>query len=145
MTVKPGVFVARRWPAVLEARLRQRCDVVLNRDDKSLSADEFRDALVRFDAVPPAVTDRLGSEALDVPKARTKILANYGVGFGHIDVPQAAEQGITIANTPDVLPECTADHLAMSLILMAARRAGHGEREVRAGQWTGWRPTHLVG
>lgn len=141
---KPSVLVTRRWPAAVEARLRQRYDVVLNRDDKALSVEEFRDALGRFDAVLPTVTDRLGAEALDVPKARTKILANYGVGFSHIDVPKAAEQGITITNTPDVLSECTAD-LAMTLMLMAARRAGEGERELRAGQWTGWRPTHLVG
>jgi len=31
------------------------------------------------------------------------------------------------------------------MLLMAARSAGEGERELRAGQWTGWRPTHLIG
>ena len=51
---------------------------------------------------------------------------------------------MTVTNTPDVLSECTAD-LAMTLMLMAARRAGEGEREVREGRWSGWRPTHLVG
>ena len=49
-----------------------------------------------------------------------------------------------VTNTPDVLSECTAD-IAMTLLLMVARRASEGERELRAGQWTGWRPTHLVG
>ena len=81
---------------------------------------------------------------MDVPKAQTKILANYGVGYSHIDVTAAARHGIAITNTPDVLSECTAD-LAMTLMLMVARRAGDGERELRAGEWTGWRPTHLVG
>jgi lactate dehydrogenase-like 2-hydroxyacid dehydrogenase len=71
-------------------------------------------------------------------------MANYGVGFSHIDLGSAKRHGIAVTNTPDVLSECTAD-LAMMLLLMVARRAGEGERELRAGGWTGWRPTHLVG
>ena len=141
---RPSVLVTRRWPAAVEARLSERYDVELNRSDKPLSPGQFREALRRYDAVLPTVTDKLGPDALDVPKARTRILANYGVGFSHIDVGLAARHGMTITNTPDVLSECTAD-LAMTLMLMVARRAGDGERELRAGQWTGWRPTHLVG
>ncbi len=76
--------------------------------------------------------------------ARAKIIANYGVGFSHIDVAACARGGILVTNTPDVLTDATAD-LAITLILMAARRAGEGEREVRAGNWTGWRPTHMIG
>ncbi|MGB1208718.1 MAG: 2-hydroxyacid dehydrogenase, partial [Paracoccaceae bacterium] len=75
---------------------------------------------------------------------QTRILANYGVGYSHIDTARAAALGITVTNTPDVLSDCTAD-IAMTLMLMALRRAGEGERELRAGDWTGWRPTHLVG
>ncbi|MFY2825098.1 2-hydroxyacid dehydrogenase, partial [Ruegeria sp. MALMAid1280] len=58
--------------------------------------------------------------------------------------PSARDLGMTVTNTPDVLSECTAD-LAITLLLMVARRAGEGERELRAGNWSGWRPTHLVG
>ena len=75
---------------------------------------------------------------------RTRIIANFGVGVNHIDLSAARAQGIAVTNTPDVLSECTAD-LAMALLLMSARRAGEGERELRAGQWIGWRPTHLIG
>ncbi|MEM9343629.1 MAG: D-glycerate dehydrogenase, partial [Pseudomonadota bacterium] len=89
-------------------------------------------------------TDKIGADALDVPKAQTKIFANYGVGYTHIDVESAKTRGIAITNTPDVLSECTAD-IAMTLMLMVARRAGDGERELRSGNWTGWRPTHLIG
>jgi lactate dehydrogenase-like 2-hydroxyacid dehydrogenase len=49
-----------------------------------------------------------------------------------------------VTNTPGVLTDATAD-IAMTLMLMLCRRAGEGERELRAGNWTGWRPTHLVG
>jgi len=141
---KPTVLVTRRWPTAVEAKLSANYDVELNRNDRPLTSAEFREAIQRYDAVLPTVTDKIGAQALDVPKARTKIFANYGVGFTHIDVERAKTHGIAITNTPDVLSECTAD-LAMTLMLMVARRAGDGERELRAGNWDGWRPTHLVG
>ncbi|HEY5417971.1 MAG TPA: NAD(P)-dependent oxidoreductase, partial [Gemmatimonadaceae bacterium] len=40
--------------------------------------------------------------------------------------------------------EDTAD-LAIMLMLAAARRTSEGERQLRAGDWAGWRPTHLLG
>ena len=141
---KPSVLVTRRWPAAVEQRLADHYDVELNRSDRPLTPVEFREAIQRYDAVLPTVTDKISAQALDVPKARTRILANYGVGYTHIDVEKAKTHGIAITNTPDVLSECTAD-LAMTLMLMVARRAGEGERELRAGSWDGWRPTHLVG
>ena len=142
--VKPSVLVTRRWPAAVEAQLAENYNAVLNTGDKPMTPAEIRDALKRYDAVLPTVTDTLSAEALDVNAAQTKILANYGVGYSHICEPSARNLGMTVTNTPDVLSECTAD-LAMTLLLMVARRAGEGERELRAGGWTGWRPTHLVG
>ncbi len=142
--VKPSVLVTRRWPAAVEAQLAENYNTVLNTGDIPMSPGEIRDALKTYDAVLPTVTDTLSAEALDVPGAQTRILANYGVGYSHICEPSARDLGMTVTNTPDVLSECTAD-LAMTLLLMVARRAGEGERELRAGGWTGWRPTHLVG
>ena len=142
--VKPSVLVTRRWPKAVEEKLAANYNVELNRSDRPLNATEFREAIQKFDAVLPTVTDKLGPDALDVPRAQTKILANYGVGYTHIDVEKAKTHGIAVTNTPDVLSECTAD-LAMTLMLMVARRAGDGERELRAGNWSGWRPTHLIG
>lgn len=142
--VKPSVLVTRRWPAAVEAQLMDRYDTVLNRGDTPMTPAEIREALKTYDAVLPTVTDQLNAEALDVPAAKTRIIANYGVGYSHICEPAARSLGVTVTNTPDVLSECTAD-LAMTLLLMVARRAGEGEREVRSGAWTGWRPTHLVG
>lgn len=142
--VKPSVFITRRWPAAVEARLTERYNATFNKDDHPLLPAELREVVKHYDAVLPTVTDKFGAEALDVRKPKAKILANYGVGFSHIDVAKAADHGMMITNTPDVLSECTAD-LAMTLMLMVARRAGEGEREVRAGAWTGWRPTHLIG
>ena len=141
---KPKVLVTRRWPAAVEAALCEKFDVVLNRGDVPLFSHEFRQAFLDYDAVLPTVTDKIGPDAMELADPRTKLLANYGVGYTHIHMPSAQAHGMVVTNTPDVLSECTAD-LAMTLMLMAARRAGEGEREVRNGQWTGWRPTHLVG
>lgn len=141
---KPRIFTTRRWPEAVEAKLAERFDLVLNTDDRPLQTEEFRDAFRDFDAVLPTVTDKLGAAAFEVAAPRTKILGNFGVGFSHIDTEAAKRCGMVVSNTPDVLSDCTAD-IAMTLMLMAARRAGEGERELRDGQWTGWRPTHLIG
>ncbi|MDU9005248.1 2-hydroxyacid dehydrogenase [Sedimentitalea todarodis] len=141
---KPKVLVTRRWPSAVEAQLAQHFDTVLNVSDTPMTPEDFKAALASYDAVLPTVTDKIGAPELELARPQTKILANYGVGFSHIDMARVADHGICVTNTPDVLSECTAD-LAMTLLLMAARRAGEGEREVRQGMWSGWRPTHLIG
>ena len=141
---KPKVLLTRSWPAAVETKMAEVFDIERNRDDKPLGPAILRAAMSQFDAILPTVTDRLPAAVFDLPNARTRILANYGVGFAHIDTEAAKSQGITVTNTPDVLSDCTAD-IAMTLLLMVARRASEGERELRDGRWTGWRPTHLIG
>ncbi len=141
---KPRVLVTRRWPEAVEAKMAQAFDLHLNTSDQPLSQADLRDAMGQYDAILPTVTDRLPAAVFDGSATRTRILANYGVGFAHIDTEAAKARGIAVTNTPDVLSECTAD-IAMTLLLMVARRAGEGERELREGRWTGWRPTHLIG
>ena len=72
------------------------------------------------------------------------MIATFSVGFDHIDVAAASARGIAVCNTPDVLSVTTAE-TALLLILAAARRAGEGERLMRAGRWQGWAPTQLLG
>lgn len=142
--MKPKVLVTRRWPEPCEARLHALFDTTLNPNDRPLNQQELQDAVCRFDAVLPTVTDRIGADILGVEPLRCRILGNFGVGYNHIDLRAAKARGITVTNTPGVLTDATAD-VAMLLILMAARRAGEGERLLRAGQWSGWNPTQLLG
>jgi len=128
----------------VEHALAERFDVRLNVDDHPMSADELRAALLEADALLCTVTDLLTADVLDVESCRTRILANFGVGYNHIDVAAARRLGMVITNTPDVLTDDTAD-LAIALMLAVARRMGEGERQLREGDWTGWRPTHLLG
>ena len=141
---RPLVLVTRRLPAPVERELAESFDAVLNPDDAPLDAGSLRRALSRSDGVLCTVTDRIDASILDVQPLRTRILANFGVGFEHIDRAAAAARGITVTNTPGVLTDDTAD-LAITLLLMAARRASEGERLVRTGNWTGWGPTHHLG
>ncbi|KSV94964.1 D-glycerate dehydrogenase [Sinorhizobium sp. GL28] len=144
MSSKPRILVTRRWPAAVEQVLAERFDVTLNEGDVPMTAEGLADALRTYDAVLPTVSDRLPAELFAGGGLRAKILGNYGVGYNHIDVAAAKAANIVVTNTPGVLTDCTAD-IAMTLLLAVARRAGEGERQVRAGEWTGWRPTHMIG
>ncbi|WP_101065492.1 2-hydroxyacid dehydrogenase [Roseovarius salinarum] len=141
---RPSVLVTRAWPAAAEARLEEVADATFRHPDRPMTGDEFLAAAGRYDAILPTVSDHLPEAFYDTAAGRVKLLANYGVGFNHIDLDRARAAGIAVTNTPGVLTDCTAD-MAMGLLLAAARRIGEGERELRAGQWAGWRPTHLVG
>ncbi|HEX5004561.1 MAG TPA: D-glycerate dehydrogenase [Gemmatimonadales bacterium] len=137
----PVVAVTRRLPAPVESALAERFTVRLNRDDLPLDADGLRQALASADAVLCTVSDAISAEVIAVKPLRATLLANFGVGFNHIDLTAARARGLAVTNTPGVLTDDTAD-LAIALMLMACRRLGEGERELRGGRWTGWRPTH---
>src|SRR5207247_8712497 len=70
--------------------------------------------------------------------------ATAGVGFDRVAAASAKGRGLVVTTTPDVLTDDTADDAVM-LMLMVARRGAEGDRLVRAGAWTGWGPTHLLG
>jgi len=140
---KPRVIISRKWPAAVEAGLERRFDVTLNGADLALTSDELKDALDSYDAVCPTVTDKVDAEVLANPK-RAKILGQFGVGFNNIDIAAAKAAGLVVTNTPGVLTDATAD-IALTLLLNVARRTWEGESMLRAGEWTGWRPTQLMG
>lgn len=144
MTQKPSILVTRRWPDAVERVLSERFDASFNVPDIAMDTGALAEALRSFDAVLPTVSDRFPASLFDGDNIRTKILGNFGVGYNHIDIAAAKRCGIVVTNTPGVLTDCTAD-IAMSLLLSVARRAGEGERQVRAGEWAGWRPTHMIG
>lgn len=138
------VLVTRRWPEVVEKYIRKTFDATLNEDDKSLDSQTLQQAMRDYDVLMPTVTDAVTADILSVEGRRVKMIGNFGVGFNNIDIEAAKKENIIVSNTPDVLTDCTAD-IAMSLMLMVARRLGEGERHLRQGDWTGWRPTHMMG
>lgn len=141
----PSLLITRPLPSrVLEAAAA-RFAVTLREETSPMSGAEMRAALRDFDAVLPTLGDRFQADVFaDVAHPRARILANFGVGYNHIDTAAAHAAGLAVSNTPGAVTDATAD-IAMTLILMTARRAGEGERLVRAGRWKGWHPTQMLG
>lgn len=141
---RPKILLTRRWPSAVETVLSERFDATFNLEDMPMSPDAIADALRAYDAVLPTVSDKLPASVFAGGAVRTRILGNFGVGYNHIDIAAATARGIAVTNTPGVLTDCTAD-IAMLLLLSVARRGGEGERQIRAGEWKGWCPTHMIG
>ena len=142
---RPKILLTRRWPGAVERRLAGRYEASFNPGDQPLSAEQLGAAIRDHDAFCPTVSDAIDASVLEQARGgAVRIIGNYGVGVNHIDLKAAADLGLVVTNTPGVLTDATAE-LAMLLVLMSARRAGEGERELRSGGWTGWRPTHNVG
>lgn len=138
------VLISRMLPDKVYPSL-DGLDVTRRDETSSLSGDEMRAALREFDGVICTLGDEFSADVFaDVPNPRCKILANFGVGYNHIDVDAAKGAGVAVTNTPGAVTDATAD-VAMTLMLMSARRAGEGERLVRSGAWKGWHPTQMLG
>ena len=142
---RPRILQTRRWPEDAEKALAAHFEVTIDQEDKPLSNAELIETLRYHDGVAATVTDRFDATVFEAIRGSSlKIIANFGVGVNHIDLNAAKEAGIVVSNTPGVLTDATAD-IALTLMMMVMRRTGEGERELREGGWTGWRPTHLLG
>lgn len=139
------LLITRKLPDPVLTKAGEVFDVTVRDNTAPLSRDELVQSLSDYDVVLPTLGDAYSADVFDaVPEPRTKLLANFGVGYNHIDAKAAKTAGIAVTNTPGAVTDATAD-IAMTLMLMTCRRAGEGERMVRAGQWEGWHPTQLLG
>lgn len=144
MSDKPSVLVGRKLPDAVEARLSRDYDPILNPTDKLYSADELIELSAKVDAILPCHSEHLSADVISKLSDRVKIIANFSVGYDHVDTAAAKERGIVVTNTPDVLSDATAE-IAMLLMLGAARRASEGDRLVRTKAWKDWSPAFMVG
>ena len=139
------LLITRCLPDTVVARAKTRFDVTYRDKPTPLAPADLRQALQKYDAILPTLGDLFRADVFaEVPHPRAKLLANFGVGYNHIDVHAARAAGLQVTNTPGAVTDATAD-IAMTLILMTARRAGEGERLLRSGNWTGWHPTQMLG
>jgi lactate dehydrogenase-like 2-hydroxyacid dehydrogenase len=137
------LLITRALPEATLAAARARFDVTLRAETTGLTVAEAAAALRNYDAILPTLGDGFAAAAF-TGAIRCGVLGNFGVGYNHIDVAAARAAGVCVSNTPDAVTDATAD-IGLTLILSACRRAGEGERLVRAGQWTGWQPTQMLG
>ena len=141
---RPTLVVTRHLPDAVEARAARDFDARLNPEDTPLSGADIVARAQGAQAVLCSAGDRLDAGTIAALPDSVRILATFSVGTDHIDLKAAEARGLVVTNTPDVLTDATAD-IALLLMLGAARRASEGDRMVRAGAWTGWTPTQLLG
>ncbi len=140
-----SLWITRPLPEAVVDAARARFDVTVRASVTPVPQDEMIAALGTYDAILPTLGDPLSAETFAAASnLRTGVLANFGVGYNHIDARAADAAGIAVSNTPGAVTDATAD-IALTLILMTCRRAGTGERLVRKGAWEGWHPTQLLG
>jgi glyoxylate reductase len=141
---KPLVVATRKLPEATESELSALFDARLNASDQPMDAAALIAAAESADVLVPTVTDRITAEVIDGAGPRLRLIANFGVGFNHIDLAAAKRRNIAVSNTPGVLTDATAD-IAMTLLLMVTRRALEGAKVLESGRFTGWCPTWMMG
>ena len=143
---KPILLVTRKLPEAVEARAARDYEARLNPGDEPWFRDgaELARRAEGAAGILCAAGDPMGAATIAALPGTVKAVATFSVGTDHLDLGAARARGIVVTNTPEVLSFATAE-VAFTLMLMAARRAGEGERLVRAGRWGGWAPTQLMG
>jgi lactate dehydrogenase-like 2-hydroxyacid dehydrogenase len=142
--MRKKILATRMWPQTVFKKMAETYDVTFDLADRPLTSDDLARAMGEFDILCPTITDRIRATMIAAPHRRVQMIANFGAGCEHIDLDAAKAAGVIVTNTPDVLTQSTAE-LGILLMLMAARRAGEGERQLRAGGWPGWHPVHMMG
>lgn len=137
------VFVTAEMPEEVLALIRQEHQVESYAADPPIDRQTLLKSVADKAGLLCTITDRIDTELLACAKA-LKVIANFGVGFEHIDLAAATQRGIPVTNTPGVLTDTTAD-LAFALILATARRVVEGDRRVREGKFQYWAPLLFLG
>src|ERR1044071_9035588 len=145
MSSKPLVIVTRKLPDPIETRMMELFNVRLNTEDAPMTQAALVEAVKAADVLVPTVTDRIDAAVLSQAGEKLRLIASFGTGVDHIDLASARQRGITVTNTPGVLTEDTAD-MTMALILAVPRRLAEGSVVLTGDtEWTGWRPTWMLG
>ena len=137
------ILVTRKLLQSNEDRLKTLYDVKLNSNDELYSQKKLIELSKDCDGILSALTDKLDSETINKLPKSVKILSNFAVGFGNIDIAAAKKINITVTNTPEVLTDATAE-IGILLILGACRRASEGIEGAKASNWK-WSADYLIG
>ena len=137
------ILVTRRLLRSNEDRIKELYDANLNLNDELYSQDKLIELSQGCDGVLSALTDKLDEKTINRLPDSVKILSNFAVGFGNIDLEAAKKRNIIVTNTPEVLTDATAE-IGVLLILGACRRASEGIQGARDADWK-WSADYLIG
>ena len=140
------VFVARSIPGTALDKLKNSGhEVNISDYDRSATAQELLEKGKGADALLTLLTDKIDGEVIDAIGPQLKVVSNYAVGFDNINVPEATERGVVVANTPsDEVNEAVAEH-SWALMLALARRIVEADEATRRGAYKGWEPGIFLG
>ena len=137
------VFIARKLLKSNEKRMSEIWDAKLSSEDKVYSQNELIELSRDCDGILCSIVDKFDAETINKLSDKVKIISNFAVGFGNIDLKTAKQRNIIVTNTPDVLTDATAE-IAILILLGAARRATEGRKWVEKKNWT-WSSDFLMG
>ena len=137
------ILITRRLLRSCEDKAKELFDANFNFNDELYSQKKLIELSSGCDGILSALTDKLDAEIINQLPESVKIISNFAVGFGNIDLEAAKKRGIAVTNTPDVLTDATAE-IGMLLILGACRRAAEGIESARDGGWK-WSADYLIG
>ena len=137
------ILITRKLFNSSEKYASQIFDVKLNKEDKLLTIEELINKSVDCDGILSSITDKLDADIIFKLSNKVKIISNFAVGFGNIDIKAAKKRNIVVTNTPDVLTDATAE-IAILVLLGAARRAKEGLQYVNKKNWR-WSADFLNG
>ena len=137
------ILVTRRLLKACEEKAKNFFDAQLNANDELYSQSKLIELSQGCDAILSSLTEKMDEETINKLPETIKIISNFAVGFGNIDLEAAKKRKIVVTNTPDVLTDATAE-IAMLLILGAARRAAEGIEYARNSNWK-WSADFLIG
>ena len=137
------VLITRKLLRSNEERISKLWDAKLNLNDEIYSQNKLIELSKDCDGILCSIVDKIDEETINKLSDSVKIISNFAVGFGNIDIKAARTKNIIVTNTPDVLTDATAE-IAMLLILGAARRASEAITWVRNKNWK-WSADFLIG
>ena len=137
------ILITRRLLKSSEEYAKKFFEVHINKDDKLLSAEEIISISQDCDGILSSITDKFDANVISKISNKVKIISNFAVGFGNIDIDAANKKKIVITNTPDVLTDATAE-IAILVLLGAARRAKEGMEWASKKNWK-WSADFLMG
>tara|TARA_Y100000816_G_scaffold227952_1_gene173025 strand:+ start:647 stop:1600 length:954 start_codon:yes stop_codon:yes gene_type:complete len=137
------ILVTRRLLRSCEDKAETNFKAILNSNDELYSQKKIIELSNGCDGILSSLTEKLDSETINKLPDSVKIISNFAVGFGNIDLDAAKKKGIAVTNTPDVLTDATAE-IGVLLILGACRRATEGIESARQGGWK-WSADYLIG
>ena len=137
------ILITRRLLRSCEDKAKDLFDANFNLNDELYSQKKLIEMSNGCDGILSALTDKLDEETINQLPDTIKIISNFAVGFGNIDLEASKKRGIAVTNTPDVLTDATAE-IGVLLILGACRRASEGIEKAREGGWV-WSADMLIG